>query len=208
MAHIKQAFSTFPIIIVSHTAKALGSFESDFLSPRGASAWTGDAQGVYTVFKDGETQEAPRILKATKVRFPTAYPELTFDLVTNKEKHKDVLGFEKDIWFSHSIARPLKPGEREQGKEDRKNDEETMKWNRLCSDMLVLVRCDPGKSRSYYERLGSSEGGVRGSQDRKIKAIDHLLNEGMLEIVKLDKPLGRMNHYLRVVDNETAKYGI
>lgn len=208
MAHIKQAFSTFPIIIVSHTAKALGSFESDFLSPRGASAWTGDAQGVYTVFKDGETQESPRILKATKVRFPTAFPELTFDLVTNKEKHKDVLGFDKDIWFSHSIARPLKPGEREQGKEERKNDEETMKWNRLCSDILVLIRCDPGKSRSYYERLSSAEGGVKGSQERKIKAIDHLLSEGLLEVVKLDKPLGRMNHYLRVVDVETTKYGI
>jgi len=99
MAYIKQSFSAFPIVIVSHTAKALGSGESDYLSPRGASAWTGDAQGVYTVFKDGEAQDAPRVLKATKVRFPTAFSELTFDLVSNKENHKDVLGYDKEIWL-------------------------------------------------------------------------------------------------------------
>jgi hypothetical protein len=153
MAYIKQAFAEFPIIIVSHTAKALGSGESDYLSPRGASAWTGDAQGVYTVFKDGEAQDAPRILKATKVRFPVAFPELTFDLVSNKETHQDVLGYDKEIWFSHSVARPLKPGERVQLKEDRKEQKEQEQWSRICNDLLELVRRDPGKSRSYYERL-------------------------------------------------------
>jgi hypothetical protein len=209
MAYIKQAFSTFPIIIVSHTAKALGSSESDFLSPRGASAWTGDAQGVYTVFKDGETQEAPRVLKATKVRFPTAFPELAFDLVSNKEKHKDVLGNDKEIWFSHSVARPLQPGERAQIKEDRKDQKEQDLWTKLCSDIIDLIRRDPDKSRTHYERLPVSQGGVKGSQDRKEKAIDQLISDGIVEIVEYDKPMGRAKHYLRVVETETArKYSI
>lgn len=198
MAYIKQAFQTFPVIIISHTAKALGTVESDYLSPRGASAWAGDAQGVYTVFKDGEEAEAPRILKATKVRFPVAYPEITFDLVTNKETHKDVLGRDKEIWFMHSVARPLKAGERMQMKEERKDQKEQMQWSRICDDMLELVRRDPNKSRSYYERLPVTQGGVRCSQERKERAIEALLRDGQLERVELEKPQGRANHYLRV----------
>jgi hypothetical protein len=213
MAYIKQSFAAFPIIIVSHTAKVLGSGESDYLSPRGASAWTGDAQGVYTVFKDGETQEAPRVLKATKVRFPTAYPELTFDLVSNKENHKDVLGYDKEIWFSHSVARPLKAGERVQLKEDRKEQREQEQWQRICNDLLDLVRRDPGKSRSYYERLAVAQGGVKCSQERKERAIESLLNDGSLQRIELEVPKGRANHYLIVNEDvinavERGRYGI
>jgi hypothetical protein len=213
MAYIKQAFATFPIIIVSHTAKALGSSESDFLSPRGASAWTGDAQGVYTVFKDGEHADAPRVLKATKVRFPTSFAELTFDLVSNREQHKDVLGYDKEIWFSHSVARPLKPGERTQMKEDRKEQKEQEQWSRICDDIIELVRRDPGKSRSYYERLPVAQGGVKASQERKERAVTSLLNDGSLERIELEKPQGRANHYLRVNEEvvaaiERGKFGI
>ena len=213
MAYIKQSFSQFPIVIVSHTSKIAGMTESDFLSPRGASAWTGDAQGVYTVFKDGDHQDAPRVLKAVKVRFPTAYPELTFDLVSNRENHKDVLGFDKEIWFSHSVARPLKQGERTQMKEDRKEQKEQEQWSRICDDILELVRKDPGKSRSYYERLPVAQGGVKASQERKERAVTSLLNDGSLERIELEKPQGRANHYLRVNEdvvaaNERGKFGI
>jgi hypothetical protein len=161
------------------------------------------------VFKDGETQEAPRVLKATKVRFPTAFPELSFDLVSNKEKHKDVLGNDKEIWFSHSVARPLQPGERAQIKEDRKDQKEQDQWAKLCSDIVDLIRRDPDKSRTHYERLPVSQGGVKGSQDRKEKAIDQLISDGIVENVEYDKPMGRAKHYLRVVETETArKYSI
>jgi hypothetical protein len=213
MAYIKQSFALFPIVIVSHTSKIAGMTESDFLSPRGASAWTGDAQGVYTVFKDGDYEDAPRVLKAVKVRFPTAFPELTFDLVSNKERHKDVLGYDKEIWFSHSVARPLKQGERTQMKEDRKEQKEQDQWARICNEVLDLVRKDPGKSRSYYERLPVAQGGVKASQERKERAVTSLLNDGSLERVELEKPQGRANHYLRVNEEvvdaiQRGKFGI
>lgn len=212
MAYIKQAFSAFPIIIVSHTAKALGSGESDYLSPRGASAWTGDAHGVYTVFKDGEGEDAPRVLKAAKVRFPTRFSELAFDLVTNSEKHKDVLGYDKDVWFSHSVARPLKPGERAQLKDDIKEQREQESWDRICFDLLMLIRNDPEKSRSYYERMPVVKGGVKASQERKERAITSMIEDGRIERVELDLPRGRANHYLRVNENvcnaTEAKYDI
>lgn len=200
MAYVKQAFAEFPIIIVSHTAKINGMGESEYLSPRGASAWTGDAQGVYTVFKDGDPDDSPRVLKATKVRFLTAYPELTFDLVTNKERHKDVLGYDTELWFSHSVARPLTPGERAQLKEDRKEAAEQEAWAALQRELIDLVRAHPGRSRSYYEQLPKARGGASGSQARKERAVDTLLNDGVLVRVELEKPKGRANHYLRVDD--------
>ena len=196
MAYIKQAFQAFPIIIVSHTAKLLGQGESDHLSPRGASAWTGDAQGVYTVFKDGDGADAPRVLKAVKVRFPTAYPELTFDLVSNKQRHRDVLGYEVDVWFSHSVARPLGVGERVQLREERREQAEQRARENLRAQLLDFVRRDPGHATSHYYKTTSTQGGVAGGQDNKKAALEELLSEGRLVRVALEKTRGRADHYL------------
>jgi hypothetical protein len=198
MALIKQSFSAFPLIIVAHTSKVMGTGETDGLSPRGASAWTGDAQGVYTVFKDGEHPDAPRVLKATKVRFPTAYPELMFELVSHKEAHPNILGEMEEEWFAHSVARPLKMGERAQLKEDNKELKQLDDWNYLCREMIQLIRDQPGRARSFYEQLPKTRGGPTGSQERKERAVEALLNDGSLEIVMLEKPRARSTHYLRV----------
>lgn len=211
MAQVKQAFLDFPLIIITHTAKALGSLESDFLSPRGASAWTGDAQGVYLVFKDGETQDSPRVLKAAKVRFPTEFDEMAFDIVRNSQIHKDVLGYDKEIWFMHSVARPLKSGERSQLKEDLKAQREEAQMTAMCAEMLNLIRNNENQSRTFYERLSVSQGGVKGSKERKLQAIEMLLDQGSIEIVELEKPQGRQTHYIRVAQSkqnidETKKY--
>jgi len=213
MAYVKQAFVGFPIIIVAHAAKSNGMMETDYLSPRGASAWTGDAQGVYTVFKDGDTEDSPRVLKAIKLRFPTAFSELTFDLVSNREKHKDVLGYDAEIWFSHSVARPLKPGERTQLKEDKKESKELESWNQMCNDIIDLVRNDPLHARSYYEQLPLNKGGVKGSRERKERAITSLIEDGSLVRIELEAPKGRANHYLKVDEEviasiEKGKYNV
>lgn len=211
MAHVKQAFVDFPLIIITHAAKALGSLESDYLSPRGASAWAGDAQGVYLVFRDGETQDSPRVLKAAKVRFPTTFDEMAFDIVKNSETHKDVLGYDKEIWFMHSVARPLKSGERSQLKEDLKAQREEAQMTSMCAEMLNLIRNNENQSRTFYERLSVSQGGVKGSKERKLQAIEMLLDQGSIEIVELEKPQGRQTHYIRVAQSkqnidETKKY--
>ena len=194
MASLKENFDGFPIIIIAHTAKALGSGESDMLSPRGASAWTGDAQGVYTMFRDSETED--RILQATKVRFPTDYQELTFTLVSNSEHHKDVLGYDDILYFTHAYARPLKDGERKSSKDRAKLNKANEKLQELCDALVRLIRKEPGQSRSYYERLSATKGGVSGSQSRKTEAIDHLIGEGLVENVPLPDQKGRQTHGL------------
>jgi hypothetical protein len=79
--------------------------------------------------------------------------------------------------------------------------------------MIELVRRDPGKSRSYYERLPVTQGGVKCSQERKERALESLLNDGSLERVELEKPQGRANHYIRVNEEvvnaiDRGKYGV
>lgn len=198
MAHLKQAFSLFPVIIVAHTSKALGRGEAEGLVARGASAWTGDAQGTYMVFKDGEDRDAPRVLKTDKVRFPTAFDEVALELVSHSERHPNILGEMEDEWFTHSVARPLARGERTQLKEDAKELRAQDEWVTLCDELLQLVRDHPEHSRSYYEQLPKAKGGPRGSQERKERAMTSLINDGCLKIVALEKPKGRADHYLRV----------
>ncbi len=204
MAHIKQAFAAFPMIIVTHTSKVLGRGEAEGLAARGASAWTGDAQGTYMVFKDGEGHEAPRILKKDKVRFPTAFDEMAFELVSNREVHPNVLGELEDEWFTHSVARPLKSGERQQMKEDNKELKLQDEWTQLCNDLIDLVRQQPGRSRSHYERLPRTQGGLGHSQERKERAMTSLINDGCLVIELFDKPKGRADHGMRVDEPTVA----
>jgi hypothetical protein len=213
MAHMKQQFGRFPVIIVAHTSKALGRTETDGLSTRGASAWTGDTQGTYLVFRDGESADSPRVLKTDKVRFPTAYDEVMFELVSHKEQHPNVLGELEDEWFTHSAARPLGRGERKQLKEDNKEVKAMEDWVVLCDDMIDLVRQNPGRSRSYYERLTRAQGGPGHSQERKERAMTSLINDGCLVIEMFEKPKGRSDHGMRVDEDvisatQKSRYGV
>lgn len=76
----------------------------------------------------------------------------------------------------------------------RKQDTEQLK-----AEVLRLVRALPGRAKSFYTQLGMDEGGVKGSQARKEKAIDDLLSSGALRRVQLEKAVGRKNHELYAV---------
>ena len=101
------------------------------------------------------------------------------------------------------MARPLKPGERTQLKEDNKELKQQDEWSALCDALLDLVRAQPGRARSYYERLPKAQGGPGYSQERKERAITSLVNDGCLKMVPLEKPHGRSDHHL-IVDEEVA----
>jgi hypothetical protein len=123
---------------------------------------------------------------------------MVFELINNKETHKDVLGYDKDIWFNHAVARPLKHGERAQFKEEQKEQRENDNWERICRDLIELVRTQPRKSRSHYERLPVAQGGVKASQERKERAMSSMIDDGVLEVIHLEKAVGRATHYVQV----------
>lgn len=204
MAALRQEFERFPVILVSHTAKYNGMGESENFTPRGASAWKGDAQGTYTIFRDGEANDAPRVMKAEKTRFPVEYSELTFDYVANQQVHKNVLGYPVQVNFSHTVGRVLANGERAEAKRDAQDAKQDHYDAQLTEDMVRLVHAQPGHARSFYERLPASQGAPRGSQDRKERAVERLLQDGILVKVFLEKPKNRTDHYLKIDEEVLA----
>lgn len=204
MAYVKQSFSAFPVVIVAHTAKALGLGEADYLTPRGASAWMGDAHGVYSVFKDGDAADSPRVMKAGKVRFTPRWGELTFELVKNKETHPNVLEQPRDVWFAHAVARPLETGAREALREERKHSREEQDFEDLLQAALDLVRANPGRGQSALEQVPISQGGLRGGKEKKMRAFEHLKTDGRLREVALEKPNKRQTSTLEVDEAQVA----
>jgi hypothetical protein len=69
----------------------------------------------------------------------------------------------------------------------------------LGLDLLRLVRALPGRGKSFYTQLGMNGGGVKGSQERKEKAIEQLINANQLKRVQLEKASGRKTHELYAV---------
>jgi len=63
-----------------------------------------------------------------------------------------------------------------------------------------LIRNNENQPRSFYERMSVSQGGVKGSRDKKTQIIDTLLEKGAIEIVELDTPKGRQTHYIRIAE--------
>jgi hypothetical protein len=72
--------------------------------------------------------------------------------------------------------------------------ERRLKWTDpdLRNALLGLITREPGRSPSYYCRLGLREGGILGAQDRKEKMLQELVAEGAVEMVKLPRQLGRL----------------
>ena len=204
LSSLKENFgASYPIFIITHTPKSMGNSDSEMLSPRGASSWAGDAHGVYTVFSteetETETNQNNRIMRATKIRFPAAFTEITFNILQNSEPSKDILGYDTQAHFIHSIARPLLTERKENLKRVRQETLQDQKEIELGLLLMNLIVAKPEHTRSYYERLSSEEGGIRASQVRKKAAISRLLEEGKIKRVQLDEIKGRADHYLEVI---------
>lgn len=72
----------------------------------------------------------------------------------------------------------------------------------ISNSIMKLVRKFPGFSPSYYARYPKSKGGGGGSQERREKAIDVMISEGILIKSKLEKPVGRKEYGLYVAEGK------
>ena len=100
---------------------------------------------------------------------------------------------------------------REENKRKRKEEAQRIKaeadlkrQESVRGELLDLIRAQPGRARTYYERLPVHQGGVKSSQENKEKAISAMMQEGLVEMVMLARPVGRATHFLRV-DEEAVK---
>lgn len=64
----------------------------------------------------------------------------------------------------------------------------------IKEELLKLVRIKPGYARTYYTQLPVKNGGFKGSRDRKEDAFKSLVDEGLIIVKPLDKPIARQTH--------------
>lgn len=74
--------------------------------------------------------------------------------------------------------------------------QEPLAGGELGAELLKLVELEPGRAPSHYCRLSMAEGGVAGSQERKERALQKLLDAGLVRSVPLPRPVGRKTHGL------------
>lgn len=77
---------------------------------------------------------------------------------------------------------------REEYRAKKKSEEEV----RIRKELLAWVQREPGKSRTFYERTSEADGGVKGSQEKKLVIMQQLLDSGKLEMAPVTKPMGRL----------------
>ncbi len=64
----------------------------------------------------------------------------------------------------------------------------------IKEELLKLIRIKPGYSRTWYTQLPKKDGGIKGSRDRKEDMFKELVNEGLIVVKPLDKPIARQTH--------------
>lgn len=106
------------ILIVTHTAKALGRSDED-ASARGASAWEGDTTLTATLFMD----EGQRFLKLRKKRYEPMFSEVMLETHQQTTMVIDEDGDPQDMKFTWSIPLMSDSEERKADKEDRREEE-------------------------------------------------------------------------------------
>jgi hypothetical protein len=67
----------------------------------------------------------------------------------------------------------------------------TVSDDELEAGLVALVEEDPGRGPSHYVRIPLGLGGLKGSQERKEKALQRLIERGVLVVSPLDEPVGR-----------------
>lgn len=117
------------ILIVTHTAKALGRSDED-ASARGASAWEGDTTLTATLFMD----EGNRFLKLRKKRYEPIFSEVMLETHQQTTMVVDDDGGLQEMKFTWSIPLVSDSDERKADKEERKADEYEQRMQDL-SDM-------------------------------------------------------------------------
>ena len=123
-----------PIIIVAHTAKALGRNDED-ASARGASAWEGDATLTATLFLD----DGERYIKLRKTRYEPEIREIRLE--TNIESipvFNDEVGMQ-DITLTWAIPQESSKDARENKRHEERAEKNKSKVDELHTKLLDLV---------------------------------------------------------------------
>lgn len=184
IALLKESANGMAIIVVAHTAKALSRADVDNMTPRGASAWIGDARATVYLFRDEKLPEA-RFLALGKRRFEPVYTEIRFDSVTHSETVATPWGTTQSVGLRVVTAQPSSQAERkEASKAGEQAAAQLLRQERyavVISALTALARDEYLTKSELTERIG-------GSKNIAIEIVDSMVKRREIEEIYMPFP--------------------
>jgi hypothetical protein len=182
IAKIKQSSNGLAVIVVAHTAKALQRTDLSSLTPRGASAWIGDARATIYLFSDESVPEA-RFLALGKRRFEPTYTEIRFDSETYTEVVATPWGSSQSVGLRVVTAEASSQEERKQAAKLGKQAANSM---RLREQELVVINQLQSLPRDQYRTMNELIEQLTGAKSARLDIVHGLINKKEIELFNLE----------------------
>lgn len=182
IAKIKQSSNGLAVIVVAHTAKALQRTDLSSLTPRGASAWIGDARATIYLFSDESVPEA-RFLALGKRRFEPTYTEIRFDSETYTEVVATPWGSSQSVGLRVVTAEASSQEERKQAAKLGKQAANSM---RVREQELVVINQLQSLPRDQYRTMNELIEQLTGAKSARLDIVHGLINKKEIELFSLE----------------------
>jgi hypothetical protein len=179
IALLKESANGMAIIVVAHTAKALSRNDLDGMTPRGASAWIGDARATVYLFRDEAIPEA-RFLALGKRRFEPTYTEIRFDSETFSEVVLTPWGSSQTVGLRVSQAQASSKQERKEAVKAGKQAASALEMAQ--KEAIILNELRP-LSRSEYRTKNELGALLGGKRVNSFALIERMIADGKVEQV-------------------------
>ena len=182
IAKIKQSANGLAVVVVAHTAKALQRTDLASLTPRGASAWIGDARATIYLFSDESVPEA-RFLALGKRRFEPTYTEIRFDSETYTEVVATPWGSNQSVGLRVVTAEASSQEERKAAAKAGKQAANSLKQREQELVILNQLRSLP---RDEYRTMNELIEQLKGTKVARMDIVHSLINRGEIEQFTFD----------------------
>lgn len=177
IAKIKQSANGMAIVVVAHTAKALQRTDLSSLTPRGASAWIGDARATIYLFSDENAPEA-RFLALGKRRFEPTYTEIRFDSDTYTESVHTPWGTSQTVGLRVITAEVSSQEERRAAAKVGKQAADSLKQRE--QELLILNQLQ-SLPRHDYRTMNELIEKLTGAKSARLDIVHGLISKGEIE---------------------------
>ena len=177
IALLKESANGMAIIVVAHTAKALNRGDLETLTPRGASAWIGDARATVYLFRDEAIPEA-RFLALGKRRFEPTYTEIRFDSETHSESVLTPWGTSQTVGLRLVTAQESNKEERKQAAKLGKKAVYELDLQRQQDVILTELRKLPTEQYMTTNEVVAIESG---NKVKRLDLVNAMIEKGLIE---------------------------
>ena len=166
------------LVIVTHLAKTISRASLDDVTPRGASAWSGDANAVQYVIKE-DSLENVRYLVLGKRRFEAEFTEIRFETECYFEELMTPQGIPQRIPIRYSKAHKGTASSRETAKQEAERKAAQRKHMELRQSILAAVEQAQREGKPCITKDTICRA-VRAQRQRISDCISDLLEDGSL----------------------------